>query len=56
MSSFIEEVPQDYDKALEWYFKAADQGDAVAQNKLGVLCEKGLGTAKNYEKTTDYIK
>ena len=31
-----EEVVQDYAKALEWYRKAADQGNNVAQLFLGI--------------------
>lgn len=30
-----EGVPQDYDKALEWYLKAAKQGDIDAQVRIG---------------------
>jgi TPR repeat protein len=32
------------------YHKAAEQGDADAQNSLGKLYERGLGAAKNLEK------
>ena len=32
---------QDYQKALEWYQKAADQGNAAAQAKVEELCEAG---------------
>lgn len=30
-------VPQDYGKAIEWYQKAAKQGNAIAQYNLGVI-------------------
>ncbi|MEF0142113.1 tetratricopeptide repeat protein, partial [Acinetobacter baumannii] len=30
-------VPQDYKKAFEWYSKAANQGNAEAQNNLGAM-------------------
>jgi uncharacterized protein len=30
-------VAQDYQKAMEWYLKAADQGNASAQNNLQSL-------------------
>jgi hypothetical protein len=30
-------VPQDYAAAVSWWRKAAEQGDAVAQNKLGTM-------------------
>ena len=30
-------VPQDYSKALSWFRLAADQGNALAQNALGLM-------------------
>ena len=41
-------VPQDYAQALTWYRKAADQGNAEAQNNLGVMCESGHGVPQDY--------
>jgi uncharacterized protein len=41
-------VPQDYAEALKWYRKAAEQGDAIAQNNLGVMYENGKGIPQNY--------
>jgi hypothetical protein len=34
---------QDYAKAMSWFRKAADQGDAKAQMNVGWLYEHGLG-------------
>lgn len=34
---------QRYEKAVEWYCKAAVQGDAFAQNNLGQMYKNGLG-------------
>ena len=34
--------------AFKWYLKAAQQGDAVAQNQVGNMHATGQGTAKNY--------
>ena len=34
-------VPQNYAEALNWYRKAAEQGDAVAQHSLGEMYEWG---------------
>jgi uncharacterized protein len=34
-------VPQDVNEAFKWYRKAAEQGNAIAQNKLGELYESG---------------
>ena len=35
-------VPADYAAAVAWYHKAADQGHAVAQFRLGILYRKGV--------------
>ena len=36
-------VPKDDAKAVEWYQKAAVQGNAAAQSKLGFMYEAGRG-------------
>jgi TPR repeat protein len=36
-------VDKNYKKAYEWYEKAAEQGDAMAQNNLGIMHENGQG-------------
>ena len=33
---------------MAWYQKAADQGDASAQNKIGVLYDNGQGVRQDY--------
>lgn len=40
-------VKRNYKKAAEWYLKAAEHGNAVAQNRLGVLYSKGRGVKRN---------
>jgi hypothetical protein len=40
-------VPQDYAQAALWYRKAADQGNADAQNKLSVLYSNGQGVPQD---------
>jgi TPR repeat protein len=40
--------PIDYQLAMNWYRKAADQHDDSAQNNIGYLYEKGLGVARDY--------
>ena len=43
-----EGVPK-YDKeAVTWYRRAAEQGDAFAQNNLGFMYEYGEGVLQNY--------
>ena len=41
------ELPQDYEKAVYWYRKAAHQGHAVAQYSLALLLSKGLGSFRD---------
>ena len=40
-------VPQNAEKAVEWFTKAAEQGDDEAQFQLGYLYSKGEGVVKN---------
>ena len=40
-------VPQDYARALVWYRKSAEQGDAFAQTGLGVMYANGRGVAQD---------
>ena len=50
-------VEKDSKKAAYWYTKAAEQGDPVAQNNLGVLYEHGEGVTQNKEKAVYwYVK
>ena len=42
-------VAQDYKQALAWFQKAANQGDAKAQNNLGFMYQNGFGVAQNYQ-------
>jgi TPR repeat protein len=41
-------VPQDYQAALRWFHKAAEQGDASAQNNLGLMYERGRGARQDF--------
>jgi TPR repeat protein len=41
-------VAQDYAVAAVWYRKAADQGDASAQNNLGFMYHRGRGVPQDY--------
>ena len=40
-------VAQDHAQAVEWYQKAAQQGYAHAQTKLGLMYAQGLGVEKD---------
>ncbi len=39
---------QHYADAARWYRKAADQGDAEAQNNLGIMYQEGQGVPQDY--------
>ena len=36
-------VPQDYEEAVKWYFRAAKQGSSEAQFELGFMYSSGRG-------------
>ena len=40
-------IPKDEKKAVEWYKKAAEMGDAGAQNNLGNCYRNGIGVTKD---------
>ena len=42
-----EGVPENYAEAVKWYRKAADHGDADAQNNLGLMYAMGNGVPEN---------
>ena len=41
-------VPQDYNEAIRWYRKSADQGDAMAQYGLAFMYDRGTGLPQDY--------
>ena len=45
-----------YEKAFECYKKAAEQGDASAQNKLGYMYENGRGVPENYDEAMKWYQ
>ncbi|MGH6800144.1 MAG: tetratricopeptide repeat protein, partial [Methylocella sp.] len=45
--------PRNYELAVQWYEKAAQQGLAVAEYRLGSLYEKGLGVGKDMQRAKD---
>ena len=49
-------VPQDYQKAEEWYEKAAAAGDATAMANLGYLYDRGAGVPKEYAKAREWYE
>jgi TPR repeat protein len=48
-------VSQDYDKAINWFYKAAAQGLPEAQNNLGYMYLNGWGVLQDYEKAMEWL-
>jgi len=48
-------VPKEEAKAVEWYQKAAAQGEADAQCFVGCCYAQGLGTAKNFDEARKWL-
>ena len=48
-------VPQDYNEAVKWYTKAAEQGLADAQNNLGEMYGNAQGVPKDYNEAVKWF-
>lgn len=51
-----EGLPQDLEKALDWYRKAADKGYARAQYNLAVMYHRGQGVPQNHEQAAKWYR
>ncbi|ENU27824.1 tetratricopeptide repeat protein [Acinetobacter modestus] len=51
-----QDVIQNYEKAFEWYSKAANQGNAQAQYNLGSLYQNGQGVEKDDKKAFEWYR
>jgi hypothetical protein len=49
-------VAQDYKEAVRWYRLAAEQGNALAQVKLGLMYDKGQGVAQDYTEAVRWYR
>eukprot|EP00808_Paulinella_micropora_P009559 g76512.t1 len=49
-------MQKDFKKAVEWYTKAAEAGNAPAQRYLGVCYENGQGVQKDRNKAVEWYK
>jgi uncharacterized protein len=47
---------QDYAAAVDWYRKAAEQGNAIAQYNLGDMYRIGEGVPPDYEATASWYR
>ena len=52
---FWDGIQVDYQKAIEWYTKAAQQGSKCAQWRLGFLSVKGYGAPRDYKKSLTWF-
>ena len=49
-------IPQNDDKAYEWFRKAAEQGNAVAQCHLALMYENGRGVIRDERKAYEWFR
>jgi TPR repeat protein len=49
-------IPPDYAAAASWYRKAAEQGDAFAQERLGYQYANGLGVTQDYAAAASWYR
>ncbi|WP_058953040.1 SEL1-like repeat protein [Clostridium tyrobutyricum] len=49
-------VEKNYNTALQWFKKAAEQGNTEAQNWIGAMYEKELGVEKNYKEALKWYR
>ena len=47
---------EDYEEAVYWLRKAANQGHATAQALLGAMYYEGAGVVKNYEEAVYWLR
>ena len=52
----VKGVPQDHNKANEWYRRAADQGYAEAQSDLGYMYAQGKGVPQDYNEAVGWYR
>nr|WP_320000334.1 toll/interleukin-1 receptor domain-containing protein [uncultured Draconibacterium sp.] len=51
------DINKEYLRALKWYLKAAEKGNAVAMKNIGFLYRNGEGVDRDYKKAMDwYLK
>jgi len=50
-----EDVTQSYSNAMVWYTKAAGQGNASAQNSIGVLYRDGKGVPRDFSDAREWF-
>ena len=49
-------VEQDYTKAMEWFEKGAELGDADSMGMLAAMYSNGNGVEQDYEKAKEWAE
>jgi tetratricopeptide (TPR) repeat protein len=49
-------VSKNYSEAVNWYRKAADQGDSNGQNNLGIMYRMAYGVERDYQKALELFR
>jgi TPR repeat protein len=49
-------VHRDYQAAMDWYLRAAEQGHATAQSNIGYLYQNGRGVPKDYSRAMEWYR
>ncbi|KAF9143802.1 hypothetical protein BG015_000299 [Linnemannia schmuckeri] len=49
-------IQQDYQAAMDWYLKAAEQGNTAAQSNIGYMYETDLGVTKDYSQAMEWYQ
>ena len=49
-------MPKDYGQAIDWFRKAADNGNSDAKYDLGCVYETGLGVPKDREPAVEWYR
>ena len=52
----IELFKKDYEKAMQWYNKAAEKGHPIAICNIGNMYAHGKGVEKDYEKAAQLLR
>jgi TPR repeat protein len=52
----VKGVEQSYKETFNWFKKAAQQGDAKAQNILGLMYANGEGVEQNHKEALNWLK
>jgi hypothetical protein len=50
------DIPADPSEAVHWFRKAAEQGNAHAQNNLGIAYEEGKGAMRDYAVSKEWYR